>query len=192
MGSLTDPDKEFMPRFSFHKERRTCPHCRCNLGELTDLEARKAFTKHEQECQVRLDRDELKRLREMVDREVAGNPAYKIRRKTDGQFSKGGSPPSFSKKGKLWASESALKLHLNTLRQHRSPVTSSVYEDCEVIQIMPVITERTDAREFFQAYVEEKNAREAAQLERQLRQRETEQERKERAEYERLREKFGT
>lgn len=62
---------------------------------------------------------------------------YKIRRKTDGLFSSGGSSPSFSKKGKVWRSQSAISLHFSMLVKYSDSYYKrdylGVYEDCEVI-----------------------------------------------------------
>jgi hypothetical protein len=52
---------------------------------------------------------------------------YKIRRKTDGLFSKGGSTPSFNKDGKVWKQRGHLTNHLNQIHNR------SVYGDCEII-----------------------------------------------------------
>lgn len=41
------------------------------------------------------------------------NATYKIRRISDGLFSSGGTAPYFTKQGKSWTSEGALKNHLN-------------------------------------------------------------------------------
>ena len=40
---------------------------------------------------------------------------YKIRRKTDGLFSSGGTDPSFSKKGKIWNARGHVTSHISQL-----------------------------------------------------------------------------
>lgn len=54
---------------------------------------------------------------------------YKIKRKSDGLFSKGGMDPSFGERGKVWTSRAAMSLHLN---QFKYP--ESIYEGCEIIE----------------------------------------------------------
>jgi len=65
---------------------------------------------------------------------------YKIRKKNDGLFSKGGSRPSFDKRGKFWRSIGSVKLHLNHVREIRLPFRSEdrqefmhPYVDCEIV-----------------------------------------------------------
>mgnify|MGYP006928179905 CR=1 FL=1 len=52
---------------------------------------------------------------------------YKIRRKSDGFFSNGGSTPGFTKRGKLWKGMGPLNNHINILYK------PSVYADCELV-----------------------------------------------------------
>lgn len=65
---------------------------------------------------------------------------YKIRRKSDGKFSLGGTFPLFNTIGKSW-SKAALGSHLTLVDQanfyghkleHRT--VESVYEDCEIVE----------------------------------------------------------
>lgn len=61
---------------------------------------------------------------------------FKIRR-ADGLYSRGGSRPSFSKVGKTWISEKALKMHLNLVAQRgsRNYITGKLpYEDCTLVE----------------------------------------------------------
>lgn len=60
---------------------------------------------------------------------------YKIRRKSDGLFSMGGSWPRFNKNGKIWKQKGHLTSHLNIVfdnfrnqRHHRDH-----YDDCEIV-----------------------------------------------------------
>ena len=65
---------------------------------------------------------------------------FKIRRKTDGQFSTGGSFPKFTKGGKIWKQKSHLTNHLNQLWNGVGTYRTSlrgqvhVYADCEIIE----------------------------------------------------------
>lgn len=66
---------------------------------------------------------------------------FKIRRKTDGLFSKGGCWPSFSKKGKEWASVAALNLHLS--QSWKSPYNkgNTDVNDLEIVSLERTTTE---------------------------------------------------
>lgn len=56
---------------------------------------------------------------------------YKVRRKTDGLFSMGGTTPSFGKKGKSWQHKGYLTRHLQELYQ----ASKKMYlRDCEIVQ----------------------------------------------------------
>jgi hypothetical protein len=55
---------------------------------------------------------------------------YKVRRVSDGLFSKGGDTPSFGPKGKVWAGPGPLKNHFNLL----SSLGRVIYKDCEVVE----------------------------------------------------------
>ena len=59
---------------------------------------------------------------------------YKIRRKSDGLFSSGGTGPRFSATGKVWTTLGALKNHLNLLEKNGA----RHYQDCEIIPIKVV------------------------------------------------------
>ena len=69
---------------------------------------------------------------------VGPNIVYKIRRRTDGLFSMGGSTPSFNKKGKIWKQRGHLTSHINQLWNSGLSYSSSnntghVYKDCEIV-----------------------------------------------------------
>lgn len=59
---------------------------------------------------------------------------YRIRRKSDGLFSTGGSRPLWTKNGKLWRAP-ALKLHIRMLEQyHRIDGWKWPYRECELVE----------------------------------------------------------
>lgn len=60
---------------------------------------------------------------------------YKIKRKSDGFFSTGGSSPRFNNKGKVWKK-------LGHLNSHLSQIKEDVYKDCEIVFI--IIEENID------------------------------------------------
>jgi len=70
---------------------------------------------------------------------------FKIRRRSDGLYSKGGSTPSFSKQGKTWTSKSALSGHLALIHEYdrykhvHTSTIATVYADCEVIEYTVVV-----------------------------------------------------
>ena len=77
------------------------------------------------------------------------NLYYKIRRKSDGKFSTGGTTPTFTKLGKIWKQRSHLTSHLSQLHNNglanwiapgNGPfsvigdmVFNHVYETCEIV-----------------------------------------------------------
>jgi hypothetical protein len=83
---------------------------------------------------------------------------YKIRRKSDGLYSTGGHYPSFTVKGKVWNSKSALHNHLNfnptttTYSYSQNPFIGAQYEKhdayagCELVEIEVVQTEKTSIK----------------------------------------------
>lgn len=62
---------------------------------------------------------------------------FKIRR-SDGQFSMGGSSPSFNKTGKIWKQKGHLTNHLNQLWSGYRR-----YRDCEIV-VMELVETHTD------------------------------------------------
>jgi hypothetical protein len=72
---------------------------------------------------------------------------YKIRRRSDGLFSGGGTYPTFSKKGKVWTARGHITSHLS---QFGDINKKSYYKDCEVvcIEIREVDTDTTDVFEW--------------------------------------------
>ena len=87
---------------------------------------------------------------------------YKIRRRSDGKFSKGGSTPSFSSNGKIWKQRSHLTNHLSLLTEPGSNPT--LYDDCEIVVYELTETEvsTTSVSEYIR---ERKEARERADAE---------------------------
>lgn len=69
------------------------------------------------------------------------NKVYKIRRKSDGLFSKGGNYVWFSKEGKTWSSLRNLKLHLSQFADNYTHYSQNKfgdkllreYRDCEIV-----------------------------------------------------------
>jgi len=65
---------------------------------------------------------------------------FKIKRKSDGLFSMGGSSPRFNKTGKIWKQKGHLTNHLNQLWNGVGTYRTShhgsvhVYSDCEIIE----------------------------------------------------------
>ena len=64
---------------------------------------------------------------------------YRIKRKSDGLYSTGGSCPRFTKKGKTWSSIGNLKNHLNMVgNSYHNPISNqtnwraSGYDNCEI------------------------------------------------------------
>lgn len=57
---------------------------------------------------------------------------YKIRRRSDGLFSSGGTYPKFSKKGKVWAARGHVTSHLSQLGDRDR---NRYYKDCEVVRV---------------------------------------------------------
>jgi len=57
---------------------------------------------------------------------------YKIRRKSDGLFSKGGMSPSFNEKGKTWTARGHVTSHIS---QFGDRDKNRYYKDCEVVRI---------------------------------------------------------
>ena len=76
-----------------------------------------------------------------------GDTFFKIRRKSDGKFSSGGSEPTFTKRGKIWTTRGAVTLHLRQVSalpkssKFSGPtsidgmtVFNHVYENAEIIE----------------------------------------------------------
>ena len=57
---------------------------------------------------------------------------YKIRRKSDGLFSTGGSWPSFNKKGKIWTARNHVTAHIGQVGGYGKKL-KDFYSDCEVV-----------------------------------------------------------
>lgn len=109
---------------------------------------------------------------------------YKIRRKSDGLFSSGGSSPNFTKTGKVWRDRRALNLHLNMLLQYpHSDRGITQYKDCEVITLVTEVTDYEDIGKYIGVVKERRDEREQERQERMDRWREDQRRKK----YEELR-----
>ena len=115
---------------------------------------------------------------------------YKIRRKSDGLFSSGGSCPQFTKKGKNWSGLGPIKLHMHQLLDIYGKIRDrEVYKDCEVIKYEMVEIE-SDYRQSVDSFMDEilfgiKKKEEAYKAAAKKRE-----EKRERAELERLKKKY--
>lgn len=87
---------------------------------------------------------------------------YKIRRKSDGLFSTGGTSPSFSKTGKTWGTIGHLKSHLTGVadqgryvepdqreKRKRANITR-YYSGCEIVEYERVEAESQTIQDFMQ------------------------------------------
>lgn len=79
---------------------------------------------------------------------------WKIRNKTTGLFSKGGSTPGWNKTGKVWKQLSHLNAHFNH-------VTARYYADCEVVMYEINEVSTTPTQDFLDIAKQRKEAREA-------------------------------
>jgi hypothetical protein len=93
---------------------------------------------------------------------------YKIRRKTDGLFSSGGTYPTFSKKGKTWTARGHVTSHLSQFGDRKK---EQYYKDCEVvrIEIQEVDADVTDVFEWSQSEstIRAKDLKEQRRIERE-------------------------
>jgi hypothetical protein len=65
--------------------------------------------------------------------------AYKIRRKSDGLFSSGGTDPDFNRQGKTWSCIGHLKNHLKQFYSYHWQTKGGdwrleMYKDCEIVE----------------------------------------------------------
>jgi len=84
---------------------------------------------------------------------------YRIRRRSDGLFSTGGSPPGFTKKGKLWRTQGALTNHFNLVSGWQGKA-QDVYANCDIVtyELTEQETEVRSAHEVLQAVADRKAA----------------------------------
>lgn len=67
---------------------------------------------------------------------------YKIRRKSDGLFSTGGTSPDFNEKGKEWKARNHVSSHMKQVGSYYSRKTKiDYYSDCDVVTFEVVATE---------------------------------------------------
>lgn len=67
---------------------------------------------------------------QLVESAKPAQKVYKIRRKSDGLFSSGGSAPHFTNKGKTWSQKGHVTSHINMLGKY----VSGYYSDCEIVE----------------------------------------------------------
>lgn len=115
---------------------------------------------------------------------------YKIRRKSDGLFSTGGSRPDFTKKGKVWRSQGDLNRHFGLLLQYKDLDYKwcgiNLYKDCEVVILETREAKVSDALEWANKVDESKQNRETEYQRVQARIKEQ----RRRTEYEKLKKEF--
>ena len=112
---------------------------------------------------------------------------YKIRRKSDGLFSTGGSSPRFSKQGKSWSSRGNLDRHLGMLLQYPDRHWGlPQYEDCEVITFITEVTDYEPVEKFV-AVVAERKQMKKEEYEQRIEERRQETRRQQ---YEKLKQEF--
>jgi len=91
---------------------------------------------------------------------------YKIRRKSDGLFSTGGTDPAFTTKGKAWSGKGPLHLHLSQFRNVQ------VYAGCEIVGFEYVEAGTRNVQEAFDDLKAAHEKKEAAYRERLQKERE--------------------
>ena len=115
---------------------------------------------------------------------------YKIRRKTDGLFSVGGSTPDFNKVGKIWKQKGHLTSHLSQLWGGTGSYNNQhVYQDCEIVPYELTETQVGPGFTIFEYLDERKRKQEQEDAERKKRRDEWEKEQR-RKEYEKLKQEF--
>lgn len=68
---------------------------------------------------------------------------FKIRRRSDGLFSTGGSSPRFRKEGKTWTKRHHVTAHLRLLGDRER----KLYQDCDLVTYTCTVTEVADLLE---------------------------------------------
>ena len=134
---------------------------------------------------------------------VAPNIIYKIRRKSDGLFSKGGSTPHFNKKGKIWKQRGHLTSHINQLwndgigyshNHHRNwnePAMSPshVYVDCEIVPY-EIVETPLDSTQTIMDYISERKEEKAEKNRQAVIAREASDKKRRHDQYEKLKQEF--
>jgi hypothetical protein len=108
---------------------------------------------------------------------------FKIRRKSDGLYSTGGSDPVFTSKGKVWKQRSHVTLHLGQLSRQ----SKGVYDDCEIVELLTIEGAVHDPNAWIAEVAERREERERRYRERVEAWRREER----RKQYENLRKEFG-
>ena len=112
----------------------------------------------------------------------------------NGKLSTGGTSPKFDEWGKVWRKPGFIKSHLTQLvprwRKTNSNaalnLSPSVYKGCDLVEYELVEVKRTPVHEFYEEHAQAKASKEEETRRRSQEQEEAE----ERAEYERLKERF--
>jgi hypothetical protein len=110
---------------------------------------------------------------------------FKIRRKSDGKFSTGGSCPRFTSVGKMWKRPQDLSAHLGLLKRHE---LQQYYGDCEIIEYH--VVEAGPAEPITEWYADVLERREERQADYRRRVEEWRKEQR-RNEWEKLNKEFG-
>lgn len=76
--------------------------------------------------------------------------SYKIRRKSDGLFSRGGCVPQFHKIGKTYSTKGHVKMAIANHYDSRYWTKSkNLYEDCEIVEMHIVVDATQDVKDFY-------------------------------------------
>ncbi len=115
---------------------------------------------------------------------------YRIRRKSDGQFSMGGTWPRFNKTGKVWKRKGDLSSHLGLVTEGRggNERMRKAYADCEIVCYELTETEADVIT--LDAWLAEKEGRRVEKEARQQAWRDREREKQRRKVYEELKLEF--
>ena len=115
---------------------------------------------------------------------------YRIRRKSDGLFSMGGTWPRFNKTGKVWKRKGDLSSHLGLVTEGRggNERMRQAYADCEIVCYEMTETESDVIT--LDDWLTEKEERKAAEERRRQERRDAAATERRRAEYEKLRLEF--
>ena len=85
---------------------------------------------------------------------------FKIRRRTDGLFSKGGVEPTFSKTGKVWKRRGDVSGHLSQLNRR---TIREFYENCEVVEFSIIEDHATEVIDVYDGVAERRDTAKAIQ-----------------------------
>lgn len=108
---------------------------------------------------------------------------YKIRHKSSGRFSSGGTSPSFTKNGKTWRTLGHLKQHLKIVGRNRA------YAECELVVLTREVVE-TEEIQSLEDFIDSLSAVEKKRREEERKRTETREKNERRKAYEKLRKEF--